>query len=66
MRAIYSCVQEIADMLVTLQVTRERMRQTGMSADDLKPLDVAITLLALAYDRYEVNHIDEDERESLS
>lgn len=66
MRAIYSCVLKIAEALVTLQVTREMMRQTGMSADDLKPLDVAITLLALAYDRYEVNHTDEDERESLS
>jgi len=50
---------EIAGVVASLKVVHDDLTDCGV--DDLKSLEAAITLLAMAHERIEVEHIGEEQ-----
>jgi len=64
MRSIYALVQEISGMIASLQEIKLEFKQ--QKVDDLKSLEVAITMLSFAHEKLEVNNIDPDDNDKQS
>jgi hypothetical protein len=64
MRSTYVLLQEIAGMIASLQEIKLEFQKNKV--DDLKSLEVAITMLAMSHEKLEVDNLEEggDEKET--